>query len=223
MLKQGFSILLILIFISYNSLLAQEIRPSIFATFSGFRHTEFKDNLFTDFELGLAMSSKLWITPQISYKNSGGDLAEQIIFREDITPLQTEEEVRVAYSANLFSVGARFRLTKQEDFWLFFWPRYYGGTVRFRAEYLALNDREDLVYKEIVREKEFTSYFDFSVGFSGYIDDTERLSASAFITYTTMDLDNGFKTLEFEKTDRRPGSTGTNALGIGFMVEYVLW
>ena len=114
-------------------------------------------------------------------------------------------------------------MTKQEDFWLFFWPQYYGGTFKYRGEYLALNEDKDLAYQELVHSREFKSYFDFSIGFSGYLDDAERLSASAFITYTTMNLDNGFTTLNFEETDLRPILENTKTLGLGFMVEYVLW
>ena len=118
-------------------------------------------------------------------------------------PLHVEEELRTFYNANLFGVGAEIRLTKKEDFWLFFWPRYYGGNFKFRAEYLKLNKKDKLAYEEVISKKAFESYFDFSLGFSGYLDDAERLSASTFITYTTMDLKNDFKGLDFEKTNLR--------------------
>ena len=91
-----FPLSLILIFIGYNSIFCQAFRPSVFATLSGYRHTGFEDNLFTDFEVGLALSSKLWVTPQISYKNSGGDLKTQTIFQKNTAPLMAEEELRVS-------------------------------------------------------------------------------------------------------------------------------
>jgi hypothetical protein len=210
------------VFIGFNTIYGQEFRLCAFATLSGYRNTGFEDNLFTDFEVGLSASSSFWITPKISYKNSGGRLNDYMVFEEDSAPLRVEEELRTFYNANLFGVGAAIRLTKEEDFWVFIWPRYYFGNFKFQGEYLKRNDNEDLVYKEIVKENNFQSYFDFSFGFSGYLDDAERLSASVFISYTTMDLKNSFKNLNFEQTNLRAYES-TQTLGLGFMIEYKLW
>lgn len=223
MCKQLKSMCTLFIFIGFSTVFGQKLKPGVFATLSGYRHTSFEDDLFVDFEIGLSASSTFWITPKISYKNSGGELNNQTIFQKDSAPLRVEEELRISYSGNIFGVGAEIRLTKQEDFWLFFWPRYYIGNFKFRGEYLSLNENDDFVYKEVVRENSFESYFDFSLGYSGYIDDAERLSASVFITYTTMDLKKGFEDLDFKETEIGPASANTQALGLGFMVEYRLW
>jgi len=211
------------IFISFSTVYGQKLKPVVFATLSGYRHTSFEDDLFVDFEIGLSASSTFWITPKISYKNSGGELNNQTVFQKDSAPLRAEDELRISYSGNLFGVGAEIRLTKQEDFWLFFWPRYYAGNFKFRGNYLKRNENEDFVYEEVNSAKKFESYFDFSLGFSGYIDDAERLSASVFITYTTMNLKNGFTSLNFEQTIINPASENTQTLGLGFMVEYSIW
>ncbi len=209
------------VIIGFN-IYGQELRPSVFATLSGFRHTGFKDNLFTDFEIGLSASSSFWITPKISYKKSSGRLNDYMVFEENSAPLRVEEELRTFYNANLFGVGAEIRLTKKEDFWVFIWPRYYLGNFKFQGEFLKRNKNRDLVYEEVVKQNNFESYLDFSLGFSGYIDDAERLSASVFISYTTMDLKNSFKNLDFEQTKLR-AYEGTKTLGLGFMAEYKLW
>ncbi|WP_031426944.1 hypothetical protein [Flavimarina sp. Hel_I_48] len=206
----------------FASVYGQEIRPAVFASLSGFRHTGFEDNLFTDFEIGLSAASSFWITPKISYKHSGGRLNDNIVFEEDTAPLRVKEELRTYYSANLFGIGAEIRLTKQEDFWVFFWPRYYAGNFKFHGEFLKRDNNRDLVYKEIVKDNDFESYIDFSLGFSGYIDDAEKLSASVFLSYTTMDLKGGFKSLDFEQTNLRAYES-TETLGLGFMIEYKPW
>jgi len=109
-------------------------------------------------------------------------LNDNIAFEEDMAPLRVREELRTYYRANLFGIGAEIRLTRQEDFWVFFWPRYYGGNVKFQGKFLMRNEDDDLVYKEIVKGNNFESYIDFSVGFSGYIDDAEKLYASIFLS-----------------------------------------
>lgn len=220
MYRKQHLICLFFIFISLNTVYGQELRPGVFATLSGFRHTGFENNLFTDFEIGISASSKFWITPKISYKHSGGALNKLTIFQKDPGSLRVEEELRTSYVGNLFGLGAEIRLTKKEDFWVFFWPRYYGGNFKYRGEYLKLNENDDFIYEEVIIKKQFESYLDFSLGLSGYIDDVERLSASVFITYTTMNLDNGFKSLNFVETNRNVHEN-TQTLGLGFMVEYL--
>ncbi|MGB3775928.1 MAG: hypothetical protein WA951_11780 [Leeuwenhoekiella sp.] len=213
---------LLLLLLSFPNVYGQKIRPSAFASLSGFRHTGFEDNLFTDFEIGLSAVSSFWITPKISYKKGGGRLNDNIVFEENALPLQVKEELRTYYNANLFGIGAEIRLTKKEDFWVFFWPRYYAGSFKFQGDFLRRDENKSLVFKEIVKQKEHKSYFDFSLGFSGYIDDAEKLSGSIFISYTTMDLKNGFKSLDFEQTNLS-SYENTQTLGLGFMVEYILW
>jgi len=109
-------------------------------------------------------------------------LNDNIAFEEDTAPLRVREELRTYYRANLFGIEAEIRLTRQEDFWVFSWPRYYSANIKFQGEFLMRNEDDDLVYKEIVKDNDFESYIDFSVGFSGYIDDAEKLSTSIFLS-----------------------------------------
>lgn len=214
MLKQKYVTILCCVF-CFSSY-AQDISPSVFAKLNGFRNKSFKENGFYDIQLGFGLFSDFWIAPKIALKHNTGALNDASVFTE-----ATEEQLRTNYKGNLLSLGAKIRLTKPKDVWLFFWPEYSFGNFKYKSSYFKTeNNPARLQLQESVNYKNQQAYFDLALGIEGYLDFDQRFLISAYLIYTTLDLREDFDQLAFTQTSQRPISEKNSSLGIGISLEY---
>ena len=141
-MKTYFFLLLILL---SGYAFSQNLEPAIYAKANAFRHTGFEDEWFGDTGLGLSLFSNFWISPKAGIKYSFGNLEDRSALSQTINEL-----VQTNYKGALFTLGAKIRLTKPEDVWLFIWPEYSFGNLKFNSAYFKSGDDPTyLALKEI--------------------------------------------------------------------------
>ena len=204
------------LFLNATISFSQNLEPAVFAKVNTFRHTGFEDNIFADGALGVSLFSTYWISPKIGFKRIFGNPNDVSFFNETY-----QELISSKYKGNVFTVGAKIRLTKPEDAWLFIWPEYSFGDVKFESSYYKTEDDVTrLALQERINSKNYNSWFDLSTGVEFYFDNNERFLTSVYLTYTLLDLGSGFEKLSFENTTKRPPSKNNSTIGLGVSIEY---
>lgn len=210
------SLLLIFLFSGIYGF-GQKLEPAVYGKVNGFRHTGFEDNGFADFGLGFSLLSNYWISPKIGFKFATGSPSDNVSFLEN----DGQKLVRTNYNGNFLTLGAKIRLTKPEEVWLFIWPEYSLGNVTFKSSYFKTeNNPAALQLQERTSLSEFYSYLDLAAGIELYMDSNQRFLASVYLVYTLMDIKSGFDQLSFENTSVRSPSEMNSTIGLGLSIEY---
>lgn len=210
------NVIFLFFFQSATILFAQKLEPAVYAQLNTFRHTGFEGNNFQDFEVGISLFSTFWISPKIGFKHALGNPTVQTSFSQNY-----QQQIQTHYSGNLLSLSTKIRLTKPEDVWLFIWPQYNLGTVKFNSSYYKTeNNPNQLIFKERISAKENHSWLDLAAGIEFYFDTNERFLTSVYLIYTLMDIRSGFEALSFESTNLRIPSKINSTIGLGISIEY---
>ncbi len=210
------TIVLLLILICCQSY-SQKLEPAAYARLNTFIHSGFEGNTFSDLSLGLSLFSTHWISPKIGFKAAIGMPEDNANFSEGTI----EERIKTQYTGNLLTLGAKIRLTKPEDVWLYVWPEYSFGALNFTSSYYKVGDSpRRLALQEQVKLTENHSWLDLAVGAEFYFDSNERFLTSVYLVYTLMDIRSGFENLAFKSTSMRPISEMNSSIGFGVSIEY---
>lgn len=200
---------------------SQKLEPNAFATLSAFHLISFEDEGFAKFEVGLGLFTTYWISPEISLVYNAGRLKDLERLQEN-PPYYPQARLFRNYDAWLFSIGAKLRVTKREDVWLFIMPKYSAGNFNFKSSYITFREGTGDVFKN--QDKVTNSYegfFDFAIGLEGYLDGDEKLLGSFSASYTLMDLKDGIRSLESESPYFDISSSSTQTFGVVFKLHYV--
>lgn len=215
-------ILFSLSFLLGFKLIAQKFEPSFYISPTMYRNVGFENNFFGDLEVGGALLTSHWLSPELSVGYSFGRPNNQSYFNEE-DPNLVDEELRSMFRSLFASAGVKARLTKRDEVWLVVVPKFTVGHFKFEGEYYVQNSPTRLVLEDYVENTETLAYFDVGLGIEGYLDSDFKWLGSLTLQYTTRDLEGAFRSLAFIQTDRSAPSASTQSLGISVRLQYCLF
>ncbi len=195
---------------------------SIYTELSTYRDTGFKNNGFADAEVGVAFFNNFWISPEIGTNYSFGALEDQNKINPNAPNFAPESILETRYNAFLLTISPKISIGKtDENLWWVIQPKFFTGNLTVNSDYLTLSKtREKYDITESQKDNGNISFFNLSIGIEGYITDSEKLSLAFFIRYTTMQLNNRFRSIKFDTPDISNRNESTQTLGIGLKLYF---
>ncbi|WP_271765006.1 hypothetical protein [Aquimarina algiphila] len=194
----------------------------MYTELSVYRDTGFKNNGFSDIEIGVAFFNNFWISPEIGTSYSFGTLEDQNKININDHNSTPNAILETRYNASLLTISPKINIGRNnENLWWVIQPKFFTGNLIINSNYLTLSEpKEKYEIIESQKRKSTISFFNLSIGLEGYITESEKLSLAFFIRYTTMQLSDRFKSIKFNTPDISNPEENTQTLGIGLKLYF---
>lgn len=187
--------------------------PVLYGGMELFRHTQFEDNTFGNFNIGSQLYHWKFFAPEVGYSLYSGTFRERSIAHEPGVYTIAPGIYNMHFISHLFTLTPKIKIGKDDAF-LSFSPSYHRGSVSATGRYYALDDRR-YVLEEDQKKSAPVSFWSFSLGVEGFAIQEEKYWFTLFLTYTAVDAQAALSQLDFTEHGISTYNSTTSTIGFG--------
>ena len=208
MKKNYFLLLFILVSISAHS----QLRPKIYAGLNGLYDKGFENNIYGSFEIGAELFEFGFLAPEIGIKYYAGSPNESEVLNFDQSPPVGIAKFDSRFTSFVFSLGPKITFGNEEAA-LVIIPEFNMGNIRTYKRYFSPNGNSYELSEEIDNSQGL-NFWNFSAGVEGNFFELDKITFSVLLTYTTVNTEEAFNTLQFANTSKEYSAGSEDGIGL---------
>ena len=199
--------------ITINLGLQAQKNPVLYGGMELFRHTDFENNSFGNFNIGSQLYHWKFFAPEVGFTHYGGTFRERGIAHKPGIYTVTPGLYNMNFNANVFSFTPKIKLGRDDAF-LSFSPTWHAGTANAAGRYYVLEGRRYFL-EESQKKSAPVSFWSFSLGVEGFAIQEEKYWFTIFLTYAEVDANAPLSQLDFTEYEIHTSNITTSTIGLG--------